>query len=155
MRKQSNKRSRTRLIFFSRLARPYGRVRLLCHALPISLLILRKKTRLFCSLFYILHVFKHVASLGIWHFNKLWTKLFHDSLLHLIDLWSSNTDWWITRIRAVMTVHLTLWVISHYLCLRIQPYLLSRSSSFTIQSYLYLSNRPFAWWRHARCALWL
>ena len=88
----------------------------------------------------ILRFFKHVASLGIWHFNKLWTKLFHDSLLHLIDLWSSNTDWWITRIRAVMTVHFTLWVISHYLCLRIQPSLLRRSSSFTIQSYLYLSN---------------
>ena len=50
-REQSNKSSGTRLKKESgvRLAR-FTRVRLLRHALMISLLILRKKTRLFCSL---------------------------------------------------------------------------------------------------------
>jgi len=72
-REQSNKRSGTRLKTESETHTPVGRVRLarfarvrlLRHALPISLLILKKKNRLFCSL---LTAFSHSqnAPLEIW-----------------------------------------------------------------------------------------
>ena len=68
-----NTYGRVRLVLFAR-------VRLLRHALPSSLLILRKKTRLFCSLSYILVSFQQlIFKLG--NFNVTNLKAFFSMVL--------------------------------------------------------------------------
>ena len=67
MRKQSNKRSGTMLVFFVRAceASAFRARKTFMPRFTDFFTDFKKKNRLFCSLFYILHVFKHVASLGI------------------------------------------------------------------------------------------
>ena len=58
-------------------------------------------------------------------FNKLLSKLFHDSLLSLNDLGSFNTDWiTITGLHAVVTLRLIVMYYCFY-SLRKHPFLLA------------------------------
>ena len=84
-------------VFFSRLTRVrlarFVRVRLLRHALPISLLILRKKNRLFCSLITCrLQFFK----------NNPWLNSFLLKYNILVCQYGSINIAWLSRIDSVL-----------------------------------------------------